>query len=60
MNQYKNLFVVIEFVQKVNQRIDQHKMAISLPYKEEDLWVVVVVVVVVVEENQQLNHKYIE
>jgi hypothetical protein len=33
-------------------------MAISPPYKEEDLWVVVVVAVVAVEENNQLSHKY--
>jgi hypothetical protein len=61
-NQYKNHIVVIEFVQKVNQRIDQPKMMNSLPYNEEDLWVVAAVVGVVVaaEENNQLNHKYIE
>jgi hypothetical protein len=61
MNHYKNHIVVIEFAQKVNQRIDQHKTANSLLFKEEDLWVVVEDAedAVVVEEKCQLNHNYI-
>jgi hypothetical protein len=36
-------------------------MVNSLPFNEEDLWVVVedVVVVVVAEENNQISHKYV-